>query len=105
MKRMHEFSRFLYTVIVNSKSAVIILLLILLWFAVAGPMLHFNHQWFFILEAFAISITLLMTFVIEHTQKADTKALQEKLDELLRKHPKANKKKVGIEKHYKGEKK
>lgn len=103
MEKLHEFSRFLYRAIVNSRSALIILLLIITWFAIAGPLLHFNHQWFFILEAFAISITLLMTFVIEHTQKADTKALQEKLDELLRKHPKTNKKKVGIERRYKGD--
>jgi low affinity Fe/Cu permease len=80
------------------------MLLILAWFVIGGYFLHFNHQWFFILEAFAISITLVMTFVIEHTQKADTKALQEKLDELLKKHPKADKKKVGIERRYKGEK-
>lgn len=66
--------------------------------------MHFSHEWFFILEAFAISITLVMTFVIEHTQRADTRAIQEKLDELIKKSPKADNRKIGIEKKHKGEK-
>lgn len=66
--------------------------------------MHFNDKWFFALEAFSISVTLLMTFVIEHTQRVDTKALHEKIDELIKKNPQADNEKIGVEKRYKGEK-
>lgn len=69
-----------------------------------GIKMHFDDAWYRYLEGFIIITTLFMAFVIEHNQHADTKALHEKLDELIKKSPKAYNKKAGIEKRYKGEK-
>jgi low affinity Fe/Cu permease len=44
-----------------------------------------------------------MIFIIESTVEADNRAMQEKLDEIIKKLPQANNSMIGIEKEYKGE--
>lgn len=50
-----------------------------------------------------MSLSLLMVFIIEATQQADDRAVQKKLDEILKKLPQTDNKIIGIEKEYKGE--
>jgi low affinity Fe/Cu permease len=53
----------------------------------AGAALGFRRSWVVGFEASASSITLVMVFVIQHTQGREQAATQRKLDELLRAIP------------------
>ena len=58
-------------------------LLILAW-AVTGPIFHFSDTWQLIINTGTTIITFLMVFLIQNTQNRDGAALQAKLDELIR---------------------
>ncbi|GGJ23171.1 low affinity iron permease family protein [Neoroseomonas lacus] len=57
--------------------------LILLW-GVSGPMFGFSDTWQLVINTSTTIITFLMVFVMQNTQNRDTRALQLKLDELIR---------------------
>lgn len=61
-------------------SAVII---ILIW-AVTGPVFKFSDTWQLVINTGTTIITFLMVFLIQNTQNRDTEALQLKLDEIIR---------------------
>ncbi len=50
----------------------------------SGPVFGFSEQWQLIINSFTTIVTFLMVFIIQNTQNRDFKALQLKLDELLR---------------------
>jgi low affinity Fe/Cu permease len=56
---------------------------IIAW-AVTGPLFHFSDTWQLVINTATTIITFLMVFVIQNTQNRDTRAIQLKLDELLR---------------------
>ena len=58
-------------------------LLIVAW-AISGPMLHFSDTWQLIINTSTTIITFLMVFLIQSTQSRNDKAVHAKLDELLR---------------------
>ena len=58
-------------------------LVILVW-AVTGPVFHFSDTWQLIINTGTTIITFLMVFLIQNTQNRDSVAMQIKLDELLR---------------------
>ena len=59
------------------------LLIIVLW-ALAGPIFHFSDTWQLVINTGTTIITFLMVFLIQNTQNRDAEAIQLKLDELLR---------------------
>jgi low affinity Fe/Cu permease len=59
------------------------LLVILVW-AVTGPIFHFSDTWQLIINTGTTIVTFLMVFLIQNTQNRDSVAMQIKLDELLR---------------------
>lgn len=93
-----------YKAISHPYSILVVTIFIIMW-SVVGKLMNFGEKWFRNLEAISIFITLFMVFVIEHTQYVETKAIQEKLDELIKKFPAADNKKVKLEKKLRGEKK
>src|SRR5262245_29481578 len=58
-------------------------LLILLW-GITGPIFGFSDTWQLVINTTTTIITFLMVFLIQHTQNRDAKAIQLKLDELIR---------------------
>src|SRR5881296_3473585 len=58
-------------------------LVILVWI-LTGPTFHFSDTWQLIINTATTVVTFLMVFLIQNTQNRDTKAVQLKLDELIR---------------------
>lgn len=59
------------------------LFLVLTW-AISGPAFGFSDTWQLIINTGTTIVTFLMVFLIQHTQDRGSKAVQLKLDELLR---------------------
>jgi low affinity Fe/Cu permease len=59
-------------------------LLVILGWAVTGPIFHFDSTWQLVINTGTTIVTFLMVFLIQCMQNRDTAALQLKLDELLR---------------------
>jgi low affinity Fe/Cu permease len=59
------------------------LLAIVLW-AALGPLYHYSDTWQLVINTATTVVTFLMVFLIQNTQNRDAKAIQLKLDELLR---------------------
>jgi len=74
-------------------SAVVI---ILLW-AVTGPVFHFSDTWQLIINTGTTIVTFLMVFIIQNTQNRDARAINLKLDELIRAIDKARNQMINIE--------
>src|SRR5689334_14661430 len=58
------------------------LLIVLVW-ALTGPMFHFSEVWQLVINTGTTIITFLMVFVIQHAQNKDMRALHLKLNELI----------------------
>jgi low affinity Fe/Cu permease len=57
--------------------------LIVIWGAL-GPRYHYSDTWQLVINTATTIVTFLMVFIIQNTQSRDAKALQLKLDELIR---------------------
>jgi low affinity Fe/Cu permease len=58
-------------------------LVVLMW-AVTGPVFGFSDTWQMVINTGTTIVTFLMVFLIQHAQNHDARAMQLKLDELLR---------------------
>jgi low affinity Fe/Cu permease len=70
--------------VLGSAWAFIIAILIIVVWAVTGPMFHFSDTWQLIINTGTTIVTFLMVFLIQNTQNRDSKAVHLKLDELIR---------------------
>jgi low affinity Fe/Cu permease len=69
---------------------------IVLWGA-TGPFFHWADTWQLVVNTGTTIVTFLMVFVIQNTQNRDMRALQLKLDELIRVNTAARNSLVGLE--------
>ncbi len=58
------------------------LLLVIAW-AVSGPVFQFSETWQLVINTGTTIITFLMVFLIQNTQNRDNAALQAKLDDII----------------------
>ena len=69
---------------VGSASAFVIATLIVLLWAVTGPLFHYSDTWQLAINTGTTVVTFLMVFLIQNTQNRDARVTQLKLDELIR---------------------
>ena len=58
------------------------LLIVILW-AIAGPVFGFSDTWQLVINTGTTIITFLMVFLIQQTQNKDTQAIELKLNEIV----------------------
>lgn len=75
---------------------ILALLIVVIW-AVTGPMFGFSDVWQLVINTGTTIITFLMVFLVQNTQNRDASAMQAKLDELLRALNGARTEFIGIE--------
>jgi len=95
----HVFSRLanrLSEIAGNHWTFVVAVLVIVVW-ALTGPIFGFSDSWQLWINSATTLVTFLMVFIIQNTQNRDAKAMQLKLDELLRAVPQARKAFMDVE--------
>ena len=70
---------------------------IVVW-ALSGPLLHFSDGWQLVVNTVTNVVTFLMVFLIQNTQNRDARAINLKLDELIRAADNARNHMINIEK-------
>ncbi len=65
-------------------AAFILAVLAVLGWAALGPALHYSANWQLIINTGTTILTFLMVFLLQNMQNRDSRAMQVKLDELLR---------------------
>lgn len=71
-------------------------LIVAIW-GITGPLFKFSDTWQLVINTGTTIITFLMVFLIQNTQNRDSKAVQLKLDELIRATKGARTTYVGLE--------
>jgi low affinity Fe/Cu permease len=69
---------------VGSPWAFTLAVLIIIVWALTGPIFHFSDTWQLVINTGTTIITFLMVFLIQNTQNRDAVAIHLKLDELIR---------------------
>ena len=70
--------------------------IVIIW-ALSGPIFHYSDTWQLVINTGTTIVTFLMVFLIQNTQNRDGKAVQLKLDELIRATKGARNTYVGLE--------
>jgi low affinity Fe/Cu permease len=70
--------------VVGSPWAFLLAIVLVVAWALTGPMFHYSDTWQLIINTGTTILTFLMVFLIQNTQNRDAKAIHLKLDELLR---------------------
>ena len=93
----HVFARESSNVLGSAWAFILAILIIVIW-AITGPMFHFSDTWQLIINTGTTIVTFLMVFLIQNTQNRDAKAVHLKLDELIRAMKGARNQLVDLEK-------
>ena len=72
-------------------------IVIAVW-GISGPVFHFSNTWQLVINTGTTIVTFLMVFLIQNTQNRDARAINLKLDELIRAVDKARNHMINVEK-------
>lgn len=72
------------------------IIIIVIW-AALGPIFKYSDTWQLVINTGTTIITFLMVFLIQNTQNRETKAINLKLDELIRANKKARNRLIELE--------
>lgn len=79
----HRISQVVSTKLGSPMAFLLAVLLVLGWL-VTGPFFHFSDTWQLVINTTTTIVTFLMVFAIQNTQNRDSKAMQLKLNELIK---------------------
>ncbi|HEY2859724.1 MAG TPA: low affinity iron permease family protein [Terracidiphilus sp.] len=82
----------------GSKWAFTLAGLVIVTWGVSGPLFHYSDTWQLVINTGTTIVTFLMVFLIQNTQNRDARAINLKLDELIRAVDKARNQMMNIEK-------
>ena len=82
----------------GSKIAFVSAVLLIVVWSLTGPIFHFSDTWQLVINTGTTIVTFLMVFLIQNTQNRDARAINLKLDELIRAIDKARDQMMNIEK-------
>jgi low affinity Fe/Cu permease len=71
-------------VAVGSAWAFVVAVLVVVVWALTGPLFHYSDTWQLVINTGTTVVTFLMVFLIQNTQNRDSREIHLKLDELLR---------------------
>lgn len=84
MERLFRKLATLTSSVVGSPFSFITAVVIILSWAITGPLFRFSDTWQLFINTGTTIVTFLIVFLIQNTQNRDSRAMQLKLDELLR---------------------
>lgn len=96
-KKIFEALSIKITKITGTPGAFILAFVVIIVWAVSGPLFGFSDTWQLVINTGTTIITFLMVFVIQHSQNKDTMALQLKLNELIASNELASNRLIDIE--------
>ena len=70
--------------VIGSPWAFVSVLVVSVVWLVLGPAFHYSDTWQLTMNTLASQVTFLVAFLLQNTQNRDSRALQLKLDELIR---------------------
>jgi len=85
------------TRITGTPTAFISAFVVIIAWAVTGPLFHYSDTWQLVINTGTTIITFLMVFVIQQSQNKDTVALQIKLNELIAASKEASNRLISVE--------
>jgi low affinity Fe/Cu permease len=68
----------------GSPTSFLLAIMVVVVWVVSGPIFAFSNTWQLVINTGTTIVTFLMVFLIQNSQNRDSKALQIKLDELIR---------------------
>jgi low affinity Fe/Cu permease len=92
----HRVSQNVSTKLGSPTAFALAVLLIIVWIS-TGPVFNFSDTWQLVINTTTTIVTFLMVFAIQNTQNRDAKAMQLKLDELIKSSQSARTEFVDIE--------
>src|SRR6201996_8931033 len=81
----------------GSKWAFVVAGLVIIIWAATGPIFHYSDTWQLVINTGTTIVTFLMVFLIQNTQNRDARAINLKLNELIRAVSKARNQMIDIE--------
>ena len=94
--RFEKISSAITRAVGTSTSFIIAFLVIIVW-AVTGPIFNFSDTWQLVINTGTTIITFLMVFIIQQSQNKDSLAIQLKLNELIASDEKASNRLIVVE--------
>lgn len=83
--------------VTGSASAFMVATLVIIIWAVTGPIFHYSDTWQLVINTGTTIVTFLMVFLIQNAQNRDAKAFHLKIDELIRSSAKARNQMIDLE--------